>query len=158
MVDTGAFIGLFNKNDEYHLSARTSFSIISEPLITTYPVVTETCYLLYSRLGHNYQINFLKSIAKKAFTVFDFQDNDMLRMIELMERYCDLPMDFADASMVVLAEKLGHGRILTSDRRDFNIYRWNNNQSFQKFLRLPKINVSEKIELIIKSLPLILKD
>jgi predicted nucleic acid-binding protein len=134
MVDTGAFIGLFNKNDEYHLSARTSFSIISEPLITTYPVVTETCYLLYSRLGHNYQINFLKSIAKKAFTVFDFQDNDMLRMIELMERYCDLPMDFADASMVVLAEKLGHGRILTSDRRDFNIYRWNNNQSFQNFL------------------------
>jgi len=134
IVDTGAFIGLFNKNDEYHVSARASFSNISEPLITTYPVVTETCYLLYNRLGHHYQINFLKSIAKKAFKVFDFQNNDILRMIELMERYCDLPMDFADASLVVLAEQLGHGRILTSDRRDFNIYRWNNNQLFKNLL------------------------
>ena len=134
MVDTGAFIGLFNKNDEYHPSARASFSNISEPLITTYPVVTETCYLLYNRLGHHSQINFLKSITKKAFKVFDFQNNDILRMIELMERYCDLPMDFADASLVVLAEQLGHGRILTSDRRDFNIYRWNNNQLFKNLL------------------------
>ena len=57
MVDTGAFVGLFNKNDEYHASARASFSSISEPLITTYPVVTETCYLLYNRLGHHSQIN-----------------------------------------------------------------------------------------------------
>lgn len=134
MVDTGAFIGLFNKNDEYHASARASFSSISEPLITTYPVVTETCYLLYNRLGHHSQINFLKSITKKAFKVFDFQNNDILRMIELMEHYCDLPMDFADASLVVLAEQLGHGRILTSDRRDFNIYRWNNNQLFKNLL------------------------
>ena len=55
-------------------------------------------------------------------------------MIELMERYCDLPMDFADASLVVLAEQLGHGRILTSDRQDFNIYRWNNNQLFKNLL------------------------
>jgi len=134
IVDTGAFIGLFNKNDEYHVSARASFSNISEPLITTYPVVTETCYLLYNRLGHHYQINFLMSIAKKTFKVFDFQENDILRMTELMERYCDLPMDFADASLVVLAEQLGHGRILTSDRRDFNIYRWNNNQLFKNLL------------------------
>ena len=59
--------GLFNKNDEYHASARASFSSISEPLITTYPVVTETCYLLCNRLGHHSQINFLKSITKKAF-------------------------------------------------------------------------------------------
>ena len=39
-------------------------------------------------------------------------------------------MDFADASLVVLAEHLGHGQILTVDRRDFDIYRWNGNQSF----------------------------
>lgn len=134
IVDTRAFIGLFNKNDEYHVSARASFSNISEPLITTYPVVTETCYLLYNRLGHHYQINFLMSIAKRTVKVFDFQENDILRMTELMERYCNLPMDFADASLVVLAEQLGHGRILTSDRRDFNIYRWNNTQLFKNLL------------------------
>jgi predicted nucleic acid-binding protein len=51
-----------------------------------------------------------------------------------MRRYANLPMDFADASLVVLAENLGHGRILTSDRRDFSIYRWNNTNPFENLL------------------------
>jgi len=55
-------------------------------------------------------------------------------MAELIERYRDLPMDMADASLVVLAEQLGHGRILTVDRRDFNIYRWNDRNLFENQL------------------------
>jgi uncharacterized protein len=43
-------------------------------------------------------------------------------------------MDLADASLVVLAEQLGHGRILTVDRRDFSVYRWQNNQPFENLL------------------------
>jgi predicted nucleic acid-binding protein len=42
--------------------------------------------------------------------------------------------DFADASLVVLAEHLGHGRILTCDRRDFSIYRWNDTNPFENLL------------------------
>jgi uncharacterized protein len=55
-------------------------------------------------------------------------------MIELLENYADLPMDMADASLVVLAEHVGHGRILSSDRRDFNVYRWQNTQPFENLL------------------------
>jgi len=47
-----------------------------------------------------------------------------------------LPMDFADASLVVLAEDLREGRILTNDRRDFSIYRWNNTKPFENLLFL----------------------
>ena len=47
-------------------------------------------------------------------------------MITLMGKYADLPMDMADASLAVLAEQLNSGRILTVDRRDFSVYRWNN--------------------------------
>ncbi len=52
-------------------------------------------------------------------------------MIKLMENYANLPMDLADASLVVLAEHLETGRILTVDRRDFNVYRWNKNNLFE---------------------------
>jgi predicted nucleic acid-binding protein len=62
------------------------------------------------------------------------QKHHITRMVELMRRYANLPMDFADSSLVVLAEHLGHGRILTSDRRDFNIYRWNNTNPFENLL------------------------
>lgn len=47
-----------------------------------------------------------------------------------MEKYRDLPMDLADASLVILAEELGHGNILSVDFRDFNTYRWKNKQPF----------------------------
>jgi predicted nucleic acid-binding protein len=55
-------------------------------------------------------------------------------MIELMQKYVNLPMDLADASLVVLAEALGHGRILSTDTRDFETYRWKNHHPFQNLL------------------------
>ena len=47
-----------------------------------------------------------------------------------MCQYADLPMDLADASLLILAEKLGHGRILSTDQCDFQAYRWKNRHPF----------------------------
>jgi uncharacterized protein len=51
-----------------------------------------------------------------------------------MQQYADLPMDLADASLVILAEQLGEGRIFSVDQRDFNTYRWNSTKPFQNLL------------------------
>ncbi|MEE9355454.1 MAG: hypothetical protein V3U75_07670 [Methylococcaceae bacterium] len=51
-----------------------------------------------------------------------------------MNKYTNLPMDLADASLVILAEELGHGRILSTDLRDFRTYRWKNHNPFQNLL------------------------
>jgi predicted nucleic acid-binding protein len=51
-----------------------------------------------------------------------------------MVKYRDLPMDLADASLVILAEELGHGRILSTDTRDYRTYRWKNRKPFQNLL------------------------
>ena len=51
------------------------------------------------------------------------KDEDVPRISALMEQYANLPMDLADASLVILAEHLGAGRILSTDQRDFNTYR-----------------------------------
>jgi uncharacterized protein len=58
----------------------------------------------------------------------------MQHLIKLMKKYDDLPMDLADASLVILAEELGHGRILSTDMRDFKIYRLKNHKPFQNLL------------------------
>jgi predicted nucleic-acid-binding protein len=58
----------------------------------------------------------------------------VLKIERLMHKYADLPMDLADASLVILAEKLGHGRILSTDQRDFKTYRWKNHKPFQNLL------------------------
>lgn len=126
IVDTGAFVALFNRRDSNHLAAQRAFEIIQEPMITTFPVITETCYFLAATVSHTAQSNFLKSFVLGAFQIFDLETTHIDRMITLMGKYADLPMDMADASLVVLAEQLNSGRILTVDRRDFSVYRWNN--------------------------------
>lgn len=79
-------------------------------------------------------VNFLRDVAAGAIEIFNLALPNIERMVDLMDRYADLPMDMADASLLVLAEQLGHGRILTVDQRDFNVYRWNNNNLFENLL------------------------
>ncbi len=134
IADTGFFFALASQGDRYHTAALSVLEAINEPLITTYPVITETCYLLLSTGGNFAQCNFLRNLTSGAAEIFYLQETHLIRIIELLENYADLPMDMADASLVILAEHLGHGRILTSDRRDFSVYRWQNNKLFENLL------------------------
>jgi uncharacterized protein len=119
IADTGIFVALFNRRDQNYDAVQTSLRNLSEPLITTYPVLTETCNFLLKRSSSETAIQFPKQIQRGVTQIFDLQPTHIDRLIILMEQYSDRPMDFADASLVVLAEALGHGRILTVDRSDF---------------------------------------
>jgi hypothetical protein len=52
----------------------------------------------------------------------------------LMERYADTPMDFADATLVLLAEALGVFDVLALDRRGFSTYRTAGGRPFRLVL------------------------
>jgi uncharacterized protein len=134
IADTGFFFALANARDRYHQPALRALKDLKSPFITTYPVITEACYLLLSTNGNTAQRNFLSNIVAGAADIFQLETTHLARMVTLIETYADLPMDMADASLVVLAEHLGHGRILSSDRRDFQVYRWNQTQPFENLL------------------------
>ena len=105
-----------------------------EYLITTCAVMAETCHLLLRGLGQSAQQRFMDDYRLGGFRVFELREEHAARVTELMAKYGDLPMDLADASLVVLAETLGHGRILSTDRRDFQAYRWKNTHPFENLL------------------------
>lgn len=134
IADTGFWLALIDQKDTYHQAADQAFQTYDEPLITTWPVMTETCYLLLDRKGVQAQVKFVTSYHQNLFTVFDLKPQHGERIAQLMQQYANLPMDLADASLVILAEHLGHGRIFSVDRRDFNAYRWKNTQPFQNLL------------------------
>lgn len=134
IVDTGFWIALANRKDHFHSLAVETLSQLQDPLITTWPVITETCYLLLSRLGHESSLRFMEELQKRTFEVFDIQEVHYKVLIKLMRKYADLPMDLADASLVILAEHLGHGRILSTDLRDFHGYRWKQRHPFENLL------------------------
>ena len=134
IADTGFWLALANRKDHHHDRARKVLASLDEALVTTWPVVTETCYLLLKRLGPLSEQRFLGSFASGAFDVFDLRREDAPRIADLMAVYANLPMDLADASLVVLAEHLGHGRILSTDQRDFHAYRWKQRKPFENLL------------------------
>lgn len=131
IADTGFWVALANRRDRHHELAKTRLAELEEPLVSTWPVVTETCYLLLDRLGSESQRRFLLSMADGGFDVFELERSQVPHIAALMEKYADLPMDLADASLVLLAEHLGHGRILSTDRRDFETYRWKTREPFE---------------------------
>jgi predicted nucleic acid-binding protein len=134
IADTGFWVALANADDKHHKAAIDAFSRLREPLITTWPVLTETCHLLLKRMGVEAELGFLRSLRQGSFIVFDLREEHRSILLNLMEKYADLPMDLADASLVILAEELRDGRILSTDQRDFRTYRWKNTYPFTNLL------------------------
>jgi len=134
IADTGYWVALFNRADRHHARARTVSQALRERLVTTWPVLTEVTHLLVWRGHGELARRFLERCFTGAVEVFDLDDEARPRVTELMRRYAALPMDLADASLVILAERLGHGRILSTDRRDFESYRWKNRHPFENLL------------------------
>jgi len=138
IVDSGYWFGLFDRKDCHHTACKAFLRTCREPMITTFPVLTEALHLLMRRENVRLAFEFLallQTLQRQGnFSTFPLNDGHLPRLTELMKRYADLPMDLADASLVLLAEELGHGRIVSTDRRDFHTYRWKNHEPFTNLL------------------------
>jgi uncharacterized protein len=137
IVDAGYFYALADVQDYFHGSAMDWQHSISEGWITTWPVLTEATYLLAKRLAPAAAIDLLQDAVEGNILVWDIPPAEAKTMPALMKRYSKLPMDLADASLVLLAEHLGDGRILTTDERDFGAYRFKSRKPFENLMMQP---------------------
>jgi predicted nucleic acid-binding protein len=97
-------------------------------LISDLPVVTEALYLL--DFSVEAQVGFIRWLLAGGVTLIDVIPEDLERSAELLEKYRDLPADFADATLVAIAERMGLREIATIDR-DFGIYRLEGKRAFR---------------------------
>ena len=131
LIDSGPLIALFDASDKYHASAINFIKNNKSMLITTIASVTETLHLL--DFNRNAQIDFLEWVNKGAVEIQNIENSDFSRIRELISKYRDLPMEFDDACLVFLAEKLNINMIATIDR-DFTIYRIKGRRKFNVVL------------------------
>lgn len=134
IADTGFFFAISDRRDAFHAQAVECLTRLREPLITTWPVLTETAYLLAARVSADAAFNFLNAVADGMSIVHALEPAQIRHLSKLMKKYADLPMDLADASLVLLAEHLDDGRILSTDARDFKTYRFKNHKPFKNVL------------------------
>ncbi len=132
LMDSGPLIALFDRSDKYHLASVEFIKQNQAILITTLASITEVLHLL--KFSREAQQAFLAWIHAGAVTIETINVYDLERIKTLMLKYTDLPMDFADACLVFLAEKFNINEVATIDR-DFDIYRLKGNQPFTLFIK-----------------------
>ncbi len=130
LIDTGPLVAVLNRNDNYHAECSRMIRAFDCPFYTTLAVVTEVMYLLGTRVGWVAQEGLWRMILRGDLLLEHPSPSELARMSELMSKYNDQPMDFADASLVALAERLSIDRIFTVDRRDFSVYRLHGKKPF----------------------------
>ncbi len=112
-----------SRTDTWHARVRGWWLANREPVLVPVTVVPEVCYLIATRLGAAYEVEFVRALAAGDPAVEPLADADLSRVVELMEAYADLPLGFVDATIVALAERLNVATILTTDRRHFSVVR-----------------------------------
>ena len=120
LIDAGPLIALFDKSDQYHTRALAFIKKNQAPLISTWAVITEVSHML--DFSTKTQINFLTWINRGGLDIFDLEVYHVIRLIELTEKFKDVPMDLADATLIVASEAKGISKIASIDS-DFYIYR-----------------------------------
>lgn len=133
LLDTGPLVAYLNAADPAHGGVSQPLDDFSGQLCTTGAVITEGMHFVAgSRSGPRLLSEF---ITTARIRVFDFaQPAALRRCATLMEKYADTPMDFADATLVLLAEHIRCFDILTLDRRGFSTYRTSENRGFRLML------------------------
>ena len=120
LVDAGALIAVLDPDDTHHPAAAEAFKGIREPLATVWPALTEAMHLLgETRQGPPALCDM---VSDGVLGLLELDPPDLQRIKALMEKYRDVPMDFADAALECAAERNRLTRIVTFDRH-FRVYR-----------------------------------
>jgi predicted nucleic acid-binding protein len=134
VVDSGFLIGLFDDGDPLHQRCREFLRNYRGRFLTSEAVLAETLALL-SVEQQLRCLDWLGDAAQIGLLVVDRAPLDFRAAEKLVRKYADQPMDFADASVVLLAMRAGIREILTADQRDFSIYRLGGKTRFVDLLR-----------------------
>lgn len=137
LVDTGPLVAYLDGTDKDHAAVVPVLDSFTGQLVSTSAVIVEAMYFVAAvRSG---PALLAELVAASGLQVYDFSDaQDLAEAARRMEKYSDLPMDFADATLVLLAEHLGVFDLLTLDRRGFKVFRSSRGKHFSLVLDRPR--------------------
>lgn len=129
LIDTGAILALLDRTDRWHSTCVNAFQQLPLPLVTSEAVLTELFHLVGDS-RHEVEAAW-KFVRSGAVTMATIEDLELPVIQALMSRYWDRPMDFADATLVYLANRQGLSTVFTVDHADFETYRIGGRRRFR---------------------------
>jgi uncharacterized protein len=129
LLDTGALVSLLDRSQIHHRRCAEFYNGWPGVVASTEAVLTEATHLLGRTPGGREAC--IEFFLAGGATLVPSSLSTLQRCHVLLGKYADLPMDYADATIVVLAEELGTDLVFTTDRRDFEVYRFGRDRPFQ---------------------------
>jgi predicted nucleic acid-binding protein len=119
ILDTSGVYAFKDESADEHAEVRRAVESDPGPFILSPFVLAELDYLVSERLGQQVERELLEDVANGAYELAEFGPDDVVTAMELIDRYADLKLGLADASVAVLAGRHRTTRLLTLDERDF---------------------------------------
>ena len=123
LMDSGFLYALIDETDVYSRKVKAALETIYEEIIFPVPAITETCYFISKNLGLEKTAAFLEDLPQMNLILETPTAEDYRRTAEILRKYNDANIDFVDACIVAIAERLNVTKILTVDRRHFGIFK-----------------------------------
>lgn len=122
VADTSFIVALTIETDRHHEVCRSVY-IKASQIFVPQTTLAETAYFLGQALGNRGVLRFLAQLPQGKLDLIALKPEDIIRTKHILERYADSLVDFVDATIAAVAERLNITRILTLDRRDFALIR-----------------------------------
>ena len=121
LLDTGPLVAVLDAADQWHERCAAAWDELADRCLTTEAVVTEATHLV-ARGGAPAALP-LEFLLSVGIPIIALEAPGHQHAVRLMHRYANVPMDYADATLVVVADALKLSAVLTTDRRGFRAYR-----------------------------------
>ena len=131
ILDSSGLLAAIDEEQEDHIAVREVLESVRGPLLISPFVLAELDHMILTRMGQGRELALLGEVARGAYRLERFSEEDVTAAIEIVERYADFRIGLADASNVVLANRYGTLDVLTLDERDFRTLRGSGGRPFR---------------------------
>ena len=130
LLDTGPLVAYLDADDPAHESVAERWDEFRGHFATSSAVITEAMHFVSAHADGPSQL--AEVAGSSGMAIYDLsRPAELVEAAALMRKYADSPMDYADATLVLLAEALGVTDVLTLDRRGFSAYRTRNGRALR---------------------------
>lgn len=123
IADTSFLVSLTNPLEQQHEACIRVARSLSQELAIPVTVLPEATYLIARYISHRAMRRFVSQLRDPAWHIENLSSSDLHRAYQILEQYDDAALDFTDATIVAMAERLNIGILLTLDQRDFRMIR-----------------------------------
>ena len=123
LVDTSGLLSAMDASDPAQSRTAEILRAARGPRLLSPFVLAELDYLLAHRIGPSTARRLLDEVVRGAYRLEAFGSDDVEQAAAIIDRYRDLHLGLADASIIVLAERHGVNEIVTLDEPHFRAVR-----------------------------------